>query len=410
MNQAVTLPEHYPYDKDNVPYFDHLFKISGSRATNKQRTNTWFVTVDEEEGSFTTHAGQLGGKLTSKKTKVKPKNTGRANATTVAEQAHIEAKAKWVHKVERELYKRDLEDGMAPLYLKCMLALDAAKYPHRIHWDNRSYFTQPKLNGVRFIAEKLAEGNVRLTSRKGTFYNVPHIQAAINKVMEVGGVPLDGELYLGEEYELGDVTHALKKGTENHLKLQAHLFDLVHHTAPGLKRYVALKGLFESRIDSSMPIKLVPAVICESAQELDQQHDEWAAKGFEGIMIRDVDGLYDYGEKNEFLYKYKKFQDQEFKIVGVIPDKDELGGLFVLETDNSEFVDADQVFEGEVTVSTFNCRSKGTDAQRAHVLAHPDEYIGKLLTVRFSEKLKTGVPEFNRGITKDGMIAVRDYE
>ena len=80
----------------------------------------------------------------------------------------------------------------------------------------------------------------------------------------------------------------------------------------------------------------------------------------------------------------------------------------IVQTDNSEIEGGG--FDGFISEKTFTCRCKGTDAQRAHILTNPEEYIGKALTVRFSSRLKSGVPEFNRGITKDGMIAVRDYE
>ena len=398
-------------------YLARLFKVSGSRAAgvDKQRTLTWYVTVEEEAGTFTTHAGQLGGAIKPKVTKVKAKNVGRANETSLAQQAHLEAEAKWVKQVQRKLYKEDLGDGEPPLYLQCMLALDATKVGHRIDWGNREYLTQPKLNGVRFTAQKVAEGVVTLTSREGVLYTIPHIQSALNEVMPLGdlfseNVPLDGELYLGEDFELGDVTGALKEGTPRHLDLEAHVFDMVHPAECGLERQWSLNYFFESCVPETSPIKLVPMQYCSNMGELEKQHDEWAALGYEGIMLRDGDGLYDYGEKNIFMFKYKKFQDQEFLIVGVTPDKDELGGLFTMQTDNSEYVSEDQVFEGTVTEPTFTCRSKGTDAQRAHILANPDEYIGKLGTIRFSSKLKTGVPEFNRCILKDGFIAVRDYE
>lgn len=403
-----------------APYLSHLFQLSGSRVKpEKQRELTWFVTVHETDGSYTAHAGQFGGKITTKRTVCKPKNVGRANETTAVEQARIEAKADWLKKVQRKLYKQNLDDGTPPLFLQCMLALDAAKYPHRIRWDSRKYFTQPKLNGVRFIAQKISEDNVTLTSREGMSYAVKHIQEALNEVMTVGMPPLDGELYLGEDYELGDVTGALKPtkkrkgGTVDnplHIKLEAHLFDMVHDKATGLLRYRALEKFFHDKLSGYESIKLVPIQFCSSAADLEKQHDIKAASGYEGIMLRDSHGLYDYGEKNEFLYKFKKFQDQEFLIVGVTPDKDGTGGLFTMATDNSDHCDKHSKFDGDVTEPEFTCRSKGTNEQRAHILANPHEYIGKLLTIRFSEKLKTGVPEFNRGITKEGMIAVRDYE
>lgn len=406
MTQAQLAPENYPFDPENVPYLHEIFKVGGSRMAKNNSTQVWFVDVQEDDGTFTTHAGQLGGKITPKITKVKPKNVGRANETSAGEQAHLEAKAKWIRQVERKLYKRDLDDGMAPLYLPPMLAMDATKNPHRIDWVNRTYISQPKLNGVRFVAQLKIDGTVTLQSREGMYYTVQHIQDALAKIMKPG-IPLDGELYLGEEYELGDVTGALKPGKPLHPLLKGCLFDLVHDTAIASKRYAALTAIMGA--NKSPSLELVPSSPVTSHEDMDAQHDKLATAGFEGIMIRDADGLYDYGYKGIAMFKYKKFQDEEFQIVDVEPDKDGTGGLFILKTDNRHLTG----FKGAQdapTVETFTCRNKGTNEMRADILTNPDKYVGKLLTVRFSEKLKTGVPEFNRGLTKDGMVAVRDYE
>lgn len=381
-----------------------LYRKSGSVNSGKEfTTQVWWVTLGPNTDQFTAHAGRLDGAITTKVTTVKSKNIGKANETTPEQQALIEATAKWQHKVQRDLYKIDLKDGKEPLYLEPMLALDASKYPHRINWGKATYVTQPKLNGVRVTAHKGLEGTVTLTSREGMLYDVAHIQKALETIMFRGHV-YDGELDLGNEYELGDVTRALKPKADNHSKLGFHVFDMVHPTLPFFERHTYLQNQYFPQSG----IELIPNAFCESWEEINTQHDAHVAAGYEGIIIRDCESLYDYGAKNVGMFKYKKFQDEEFVIADVVADKDGTGGLFRLVTDNATLTD--HPFPHKITEPMFTCRAKGTNAQRAHVLNHSEEYIGKLLTVRFSQKLKSGVPEFNRGITKDGHIAVRDYE
>lgn len=378
----------------------HLFRKSGSRMSGKpQSIVEWYVVVEGD--TYTTYSGKKGGKMTPKATKAKAKNVGRANETTPEQQALIEAEAAWTHKVQRDLYKVDLDDGMPPLYLEPMLALDATKHGHRLRWGQRHYGTQPKLNGVRVTAYHTPFHDVTLTSREGMRYDVQHVQEALTTLMSPGQV-WDGELDLGNEYELGDVTGALKPGSENHHLLKFHVFDAVHKNHPFTTRMQSVINAMNDHRNHPI-VKIVPAYSCSSFEHMDTQHDFFVDQGYEGIIIRDLDAPYDYGQKGEAMFKYKKFQDQEFKILDVVPDKDGTGGLFILETDNGEFGDL-------ITEPTFTCRPKGTNEQRLHVLENPGFYVGKRLTVRFSQRLKSGVPEFNRGITKDGMIAVRDYE
>jgi len=375
-------------------FLPKLYKETGSRATGK-RLMEWSLSVNEDEGSWTAHSGTFGGAITDKKTSSKPKNIGKANETTAAQQAVIEATARWKKQVERKLYKEDLNDGKPPLYYEPMLALDATKCMHRLKWDVKTYLTQPKLNGVRVIAYPDGEA-FKLQSREGVFYDVPHISEALMYGFSDFQHKLDGELYLGEGYELSDVILALKPNNENHLKLQYHVFDCIDMKAKFLRRLKCLTDAFKS-IPNDEPLNIVGCYRCHTEAEMRSQHGHFVSQGYEGIMIRDAYGLYDPGAKNVFMFKYKEFQDQEFHIFGVEPDKDEKGGLLVLKTDNG-------LYEGEVTVDAFVSRPMGSDEYRADILANPENYIGKEATIRFSGRLKTGVPEFNRA------IAIRDYE
>lgn len=383
-------------------YLQPLFKISGSRASKRQTMMTWSVTVNESEGSFSVHYGAAGGKITTKTTICQPKNIGRINETSAAKQAHIEAAAKWDHQVNRKLYKADIDDGIPPIYTKPMLALDLSKHAKRINWNKRQYVTQPKLNGVRVIASR-DNDTIKLQSREGMSYSIKHIETALLDIMP-GGLTIDGELFLGNGYDLGDVTSALKPGTARHSKLELHVFDIVDAEDRQDYRLDMLDSFFSDVVSYSafagFSIKMVESKACDSMAELDAEHDRLVAQGYEGVMLRDLAGVYDFGEKNIFVGKYKKFKDEEFKIVDVIADKDGCA-IMVLKTDNRA-MGGD--ISGNVTVATFNCRCMGSNAARKAQLASKWALIGLPLTVRFSQRLKSGAPEFCRG------VAVRDYE
>ena len=106
-------------------------------------------------------------------------------------------------------------------------------------------------------------------------------------------------------------------------------------------------------------------------------------------MLRNPAGLYSFGYRSEDLQKYKLFEEDEFPIVGTSIDRQGYGQFVCRSHAGHEF----------------DVRPKGEAAFREYIAAHPEEFIGKLLTVRYQILLPvTLIPQFARG------IAVRDYE
>jgi hypothetical protein len=53
---------------------------------------------------------------------------------------------------------------------------------------------------------------------------------------------------------------------------------------------------------------------------------------------------------------------------------------------------------------TFEVRMTGPDAVRTDIVQHPENWKGKMITVKYNDVLDSGIPQFARG------IAARDYE
>ena len=334
---------------------------------------------------FSTLSGLLGGNLTECEHWPTPKG-GR----TLAEQIISEAQSRWDKKFQRELYHVDptFKTPHPHQFEQPMLAHDYTKVPHRVDWSH-SWSVQPKLNGVRCIAEHRSDGAVILTSRKGKRYDVPYIANQLAALPR--GTMLDGELYI-HGVELGDVTHAVANAGE-HPHLQYHVFDMLSIAGIDVKqdpfviRSQRVKDLFEDKLKGALSLKRVPTVAVLDEHDLFIDHSSYTAKGYEGAMLRDNDAPYE-NKRSLGLFKYKTFQDDEFVIKDVNPDKDG-GAILTLSTDTGQL---------------FQSRPMGTDEYRARLLADRTSVIGKMATVKYSTLLKTGVPEFNR------VIGVRDYE
>jgi DNA ligase-1 len=119
-------------------------------------------------------------------------------------------------------------------------------------------------------------------------------------------------------------------------------------------------------------------------------HAKYVADGFEGIMLRNKDGMYS-GVRSPSLQKYKCFFDSEYEVVGYKEGEGLETGCVIWTC---------QTADGK----QFSCRPRGTREERMELFGCGDKYIGKMLNVRFQELTDTGLPRFPVS------TGFRDYE
>src|SRR5258708_6273275 len=117
--------------------------------------------IRTEGADIVVQAGQIDGKKTPSRKTAKPKNVGRANATTAEEQGELEARAEW-EKKKKTKYVESLDQIHVGI-IKPMLA------PNDAWEDTKKYAilpgdAQPKSDGVRCLAYRV-DGKVVLMSR-----------------------------------------------------------------------------------------------------------------------------------------------------------------------------------------------------------------------------------------------------
>jgi DNA ligase-1 len=208
--------------------------------------------------------------------------------------------------------------------------------------------------------------------------------------MSVGDV-LDGEIYK-HGWSLQKITSMVKKFKPETLELEYWIFD----TAKG--------GTFEDRFMSmkkSKKLNFVDTPKIKSEEEVQKWHDKYVQDGFEGVIIRNINGLYAFGSRSADLQKYKEFIDDEFEIIGWEVEKQNIN-----DENYNCIVYVCKTKEGAI----FKCRPKGTLKMREELLKVADKLIGKKLTVRYqaltddTEGEGKKVPQFPVG------IVIRDYE
>lgn len=352
--------------------------------------------------------GQVGGKIqTSAPDFIEGKNIGRSNETTPLEQAYAEAQAQWTKKkTGGKGYVESMDDAEAGVKDKLvtggvdvMLAKsygiivnneftpDAAK---KIKFP---CLAQPKLNGHRCTAVVGGDGEVTLWTRtRKPIVSMPHVAKAVKDMSLPAGTVFDGELYNHDYNEhLEDLSSLIrpeyvKEGSEI---VQYHIYD-----KPG-------DGTMEQRAATlSMypftgPLVQVETVYVNSHEELVALFNKWRREGYEGAIVRNADGLYE-GKRSYNLQKLKGWNSKEFKIVDVEEGRGKMAGKAVLVC-----VTGDDDPKPGVT---FSCSLAASMERRAEVFENKDEYIGKMLSVKFAYFTQEGVPFHLVG------EAIRDYE
>jgi ATP-dependent DNA ligase len=268
-----------------------------------------FGTPTSGEGNASAYCqihGVQNGKMQKSYTVVPSgKNIGKANETTAWEQCHSESESIWTKKRDRDGYSETIPTEKP---LRPMLALKYKEDGHKIKFP---CYVQPKLNGYRCFAI-VKGGQVKLVSRKNLEWkSLFHLVEALKNFPD--GI-YDGELYKhGEDFE--KISGAVRRDEPNELSAQVeyHLYDMVSNEDYENRKHVlnVLFGILNFKF-----LKLTHTQLVLSKEELDPLHDEFVKLGYEGIMVRNKKGPYKINARSKDLQKYKKFDDDEYEIVG----------------------------------------------------------------------------------------------
>jgi len=353
------------------------------KRDNKGKIRIWFM---EQSGAcHRTVSGLLDSEklVTSKWTECVRKNIGRSNETTAEEQATREVDAKYTKKQAQGGYvakQKDVDNDAS--YVEPMLAAtykgQAIDFPCTV---------QPKLDGIRCIAQ-MVDGVITLSTRRGKpITSCPHIILALQKTFE--GNPyliLDGELYnhtLKDDFQrLVSLVRRQRLSAEDLAEtreLQYHVYDTVMP-----KTYVERSNFLLSNLLVSEDIKLVVGLWCTDLEQLNLLHGKYMANGYEGSMLRlsPVGSVYDVGKRSKNLLKNKTFDTDEFTITDVIEGEGNRSGM----AGKFEF------FSGED--GEFRSGIRGNFELFAEYLNNKDKYIGCEATVRYFGFTDEGKPRF----------------
>lgn len=348
-------------------------------APNKDKSiQEWSVYV--EGNTVIVEYGKWGGKLQSKKTVCESKNVGRSNETTPEQQAVLEAESKYRDQI-RKGYVENVEDVQFNANKKSvMLAADASKKPHFVKYPCH---IQPKLDGNRMLVTFDEDGEPIFNSRGAKVYpSHKHLAEQLKYLRDKTGFDsFDGELYV-HGMPLQRIVSLVKKVQPDSVKLEYRIYDI-----PSDKVWEErVKDLTKLAGNPTLNIHTVLTEVCNSEQQAKASINKYMEQGYEGLILRNLDGKYEYGQRSNDLLKWKLFCSDEALVCDVEIDKNEEGVLLCRMKDGTEF----------------RCKMKGTHDERLY--KEQLKLIGKHVTFTYQQLSVDGVPIFPVG------IAVRELD
>ena len=265
----------------------------------------------------------------------------------------------------------------------CQLAHDSANHEGKVTGQK---LIEVKLDGVRVITVVYPSGQVDMYSRNGKeLANFPHIakQLAKHAVFFAEPTVLDGEIMSASFQDLMKQVHRKSDVKANDAVL--NLFDIItlreFQAGQGEHRQIdrsfTLSAWYEHIKDHMPNITVVGQVPVdldtpEGERTFTKLNKQAVTGGYEGIMIKDPDAVYQTKRTVAWL-KQKPFIEVSLTVIGVEEgtgkNAGRLGALIVEGVDDGK------------TIRT-NVGSGLTDAQRDAIWADKTAVIGQVVEVR----------------------------
>lgn len=225
---------------------------------------------------------------------------------------------------------------------------------------------------------------------------LPKIDGDLLDLMIEEGAYLDGELYL-PGYSVNDINSFVKNPQlKQHYLLQYWCYDIACENMSAEVRNNfrlnnikhSIHGILDknSHLNNKSQLFLLDTEIVTSLEDATLLRDYYIYLGFEGLILRNPSAEYQFGKRNQAMFKFKKVDDGRFIIVDIKSEhkRSDLP-LFVLRNDIN-----DELFECSI--------NKPQDVQR-EILINKDNYVGKYMLVEFRSRSGIAqVPFHARGI------------
>ena len=253
----------------------------------------------------------------------------------------------------------------------------------------------PKLDGIRVLIR-----NTQAVTRSLKPVRNRQVQRILG-IIELEG--LDGEIIVGPPTD----PLAFRRTTSGVMAEDGES-DFIYYVfddfslQPGQYEYQGFMHRYHDLIDrvaalNHPRVQLVEHVVIDNIQEMLALEEKYLKQGYEGIMLRSMDGTYKYGRSTlnqGILLKYKRFVDAEGTIIGFVErmknnnvqTRDNLGAAkrsshkenMIPEGTLGAFEVKSELFTDEFTVG-----SGLNDEERQEIWDNQEMYLGRTLKFRY---------------------------
>jgi DNA ligase-1 len=266
---------------------------------------------------------------------------------------------------------------MKPLLAESVTDLSKLRFP---------LIASPKLDGIRAVNLGGA-----IVSRSLKPIPNARVQALFAGDATLG---FDGELIFGDP-TARDVYHRTSRAVmarDGDPDVTWYLFD--HCGEPGAAFVQRLSAL-QRQAQGMACVRVLDQRRIMNSADLLAYEAECLEQGYEGVMLRDPEGVYKYGRSTEregILLKLKRFQDDEFKVVGFEErmhngNEARTNALGHRERSAHRENKSGRGDLGALILETqdglrFNCGAGFTDDMRREIWTRRDDFLGKWSKVK----------------------------
>jgi ATP-dependent DNA ligase len=292
-------------------------------SNNKKRF--WKIWIEEDKDRniyICRNYGIIGGKITIPK----KKQIKHIGTITSLQKSITEVNFLWKRKKESG-FQEEFEFKNADLKTKKnkIIPMSAHKLDNFFHKIKYPALVQKKLDGFRCLSNIYNKTTILYSKNMKNFVYLYHIKNEILKIKELfynENIYLDGELYehgLKLHYisSLVMKKYATKENEEKMKKISYHIFDIfdINNLNEIFEnRFKRLENIFKN--NDFKYLKLVKCTIVNSYKDIEHLNKQYLDSGYEGVIVRNNDGVYKLNSKSYDVLRTKEFKKKNFKIIG----------------------------------------------------------------------------------------------
>lgn len=265
------------------------------------------------------------------------------------------------------------------------LADEYSKKKKFVDFSTQKWYASQKLDGCRCIIIK--DKTVKAFSRQGKeFFTLDNLLGVFKSETIPAGV-YDGEICIVDEKGNENFASIMKEIRRKDHTIELPRFKVFDYlsfkefnSCDGSMlsiRQEKLRAIFATKISDY--IDVVKQIPVKNEEHLGELTAEAEKSGWEGLIIRE-DVPYE-GKRSRHMLKVKSFHDAEFTVLdtyntvkrmfvnGIEKEVDCMGGVTI-----------------EYKGYKVDCGSGWSDEERVFYFSHPDEIIGKIITVQWFEE------------------------